>query len=225
MPILQLDKVTKRYRDHLAVDEVSFEVQPGTIFGMLGPNGAGKTSTIRIITTITGPDSGQVYFRGEHLNNTHPSQMGYLPEERGLYKKMKVGEHLLYLAQLKGLSRQEADKKCKIMLDRFEALEWWKKKELENFFEFVGKEHIELLKKSATDPDPSVAPYLKDCVEIINGKKASTFLIVVEETNCIGLLGPVRETKTEKSHFDALMRKVENNEAKKETTNTGGFCG
>ena len=83
----------------------------------------------------------------------------------------------------------------------------WKKKELENFFEFVGKEHIELLKKSATDPDPSVAPYLKDCVEIINGKKASTFLIVVEETNCIGLLGPVRETKTEKSHFDALMRK------------------
>ncbi len=128
MSILRLDKVTKRYRDHLAVDEVSFEVQPGTIFGMLGPNGAGKTSTIRIITTITGPDSGQVYFRGEPLNKTHPSQMGYLPEERGLYKKMKVGEHLLYLAQLKGLSRQEADKKCKIMLDRFEALEWWNKK-------------------------------------------------------------------------------------------------
>lgn len=128
MAILTLDKVTKRYRDHVAVDEVSFEVQPGTIFGMLGPNGAGKTSTIRIITTITGPDSGQVYFRGEPLNKTHPSQMGYLPEERGLYKKMKVGEHLLYLAQLKGLSRQEADKKCKIMLDRFEALEWWNKK-------------------------------------------------------------------------------------------------
>jgi len=101
----------------------------------------------------------------------------------------------------------------------------WKKKEVESFFEFVGQEHIELLKKSATDPDPSVAPYLKDCVEIINGKKASSFLIVVEETNCIGLLGPVRETKNEKSHFDALMRKVENNEAKKETTNTGGTWG
>lgn len=128
MSILRLDKVTKRYSNHLAVDEVSFEVQPGTIFGMLGPNGAGKTSTIRIITTITGPDSGQVYFRGEPLNKNHPSQMGYLPEERGLYKKMKVGEHLLYLAQLKGLSRQDADKKCKIMLDRFEALEWWNKK-------------------------------------------------------------------------------------------------
>lgn len=128
MAILKLDKVTKRYKDKIAVDEVSFEVEPGTIFGMLGPNGAGKTSTIRIITTITGPDSGQVYFNGEPLNKTHPSQMGYLPEERGLYKKMKVGDHLLYLAQLKGLSRQEAAKKCKIMLDRFEALDWWNKK-------------------------------------------------------------------------------------------------
>ncbi|MBP7239735.1 MAG: ATP-binding cassette domain-containing protein [Saprospiraceae bacterium] len=128
MAILTLDKVTKRYKDFVAVDEVSFEVEPGTIFGMLGPNGAGKTSTIRIITTITGPDSGHVYFNGEQLNKSHPSQMGYLPEERGLYKKMKVGEHLLYLAQLKGLSRQDASKKCKIMLDRFEALDWWNKK-------------------------------------------------------------------------------------------------
>jgi len=128
MAILTLDKVTKRYKDFVAVDEVSFEVEPGTIFGMLGPNGAGKTSTIRIITTITGPDSGHVYFNGELLNKSHPSQMGYLPEERGLYKKMKVGEHLLYLAQLKGLSRHDAAKKCKIMLDRFEALDWWHKK-------------------------------------------------------------------------------------------------
>ena len=128
MAILTLDKVTKRYKDKVAVDEVSFEVQPGTIFGMLGPNGAGKTSTIRIITTITGPDSGQVYFNGELLNKSHPSQMGYLPEERGLYKKMKVGEHLLYLAQLKGLSRADAAKKCKLMLDRFDALDWWHKK-------------------------------------------------------------------------------------------------
>jgi ABC-2 type transport system ATP-binding protein len=128
MAILRLDKVTKRYKDHVAVDEVSFEVEAGTIFGMLGPNGAGKTSTIRIITTITGPDSGQVYFKGEHLNKSHPSQMGYLPEERGLYKKMKVGEHLIYLARLKGLSAAEASKKCKTMLDRFEALDWWNKK-------------------------------------------------------------------------------------------------
>ena len=127
-PILRLDKVTKRYGNYTAVDEISFDVEPGTIFGMLGPNGAGKTSTIRIITTITGPDNGQVYFNNEKLNKSHPSQMGYLPEERGLYKKMKVGEHLIYLAQLKGLSAAEASRKCKIMLDRFEALDWWHKK-------------------------------------------------------------------------------------------------
>jgi hypothetical protein len=101
----------------------------------------------------------------------------------------------------------------------------WKKKEVESFFQFVGAEHIELLKQSASDPDPSVAPYLKECVEIINGKKSTFFTVIVEEKNCIGLLGPVRETKKEKSHFDALMRKVENNEAKKETTNTGGTWG
>src|SRR5688572_2645265 len=117
MSILRLDQVTKRYKDHVAVDNVSFEVQPGTIFGMLGPNGAGKTSTIRIITTITGPDSGSVYFQGELLNKSHPSRMGYLPEERGLYKKMKVGDHLIYLAQLKGLTVRDATKKCQAMLE------------------------------------------------------------------------------------------------------------
>lgn len=128
MSILRLDKVTKRYNNHIAVDEVSFEVEPGTIFGMLGPNGAGKTSTIRIITTITGPDSGHVYFQDQLLNKTHPARMGYLPEERGLYRKMKVGDHLLYLAQLKGLSVKDATERCKQMLDRFEALDWWHKK-------------------------------------------------------------------------------------------------
>lgn len=101
----------------------------------------------------------------------------------------------------------------------------WKRKEIEAFFDFVGMEHINLLKKSASEPDPSVAPYLKNCIDIINGKKNSSFLITVEESGCIGLLGPVRESKAEKSHFDALMRKVENNEAKKETTNTGGTWG
>jgi ABC-2 type transport system ATP-binding protein len=128
MSILRLENVTKRYKDHIAVDSISFEVQPGTIFGMLGPNGAGKTSTIRIITTITGPDSGQVFFNNEILNKNHPSQMGYLPEERGLYRKMKVGDHLVYLARLKGLSTKEAADRCKQMLHRFEALDWWNKK-------------------------------------------------------------------------------------------------
>src|SRR5687767_3274612 len=112
MSIIRLENVTKRYKDHIAVDGVSFEVKPGTIFGMLGPNGAGKTSTIRIITTITAPDSGQVYFQDEPLNRSHPALMGYLPEERGLYKKMKVGAHLIYLAQLKGFNTHDVTNKC-----------------------------------------------------------------------------------------------------------------
>jgi ABC-2 type transport system ATP-binding protein len=128
MAILRLEHVTKRYKDQTAVDDVSFEVERGTIFGMLGPNGAGKTSTIRIITTITGPDSGKVYFQDQLLNKSHPARMGYLPEERGLYKKMKVGDHLIYLSRLKGLSHQDATDKCKTMLHRFEALDWWNKK-------------------------------------------------------------------------------------------------
>jgi hypothetical protein len=101
----------------------------------------------------------------------------------------------------------------------------WKKNEVESFFQFVGKGHIDLLKQSAIEAHPSVAPYLKECVEIINGKKSTFYTVIVEETNCIGLTGPVRETKQEKSHFDALMRKIENNEAKKETSNTGGTHG
>jgi ABC-2 type transport system ATP-binding protein len=128
MSILRLDHVTKKYKDQVAVDDISFEVEQGKIFGMLGPNGAGKTSTIRIITTITGPDSGQVFFENQKLNKSHPARMGYLPEERGLYKKMKVGDHLIYLARLKGLSAQDAATRCKAMLNRFEALEWWNKK-------------------------------------------------------------------------------------------------
>ncbi|MCE3226989.1 MAG: hypothetical protein K0S32_1540 [Bacteroidetes bacterium] len=101
----------------------------------------------------------------------------------------------------------------------------WNKKQISNFFEFLGQDHIELLKKACSDPDPSVTPYLKDSKNILSNKKNNAFLITVEEKNCIGLLGPIRETKKEKSHFDALMRKVENNEAKKETTNTGGTWG
>ena len=128
MSILRLEHVTKKYKDHIAVNDISFEVERGTIFGMLGPNGAGKTSTIRIITTITGPDSGKVFFEDQILNQSHPTRMGYLPEERGLYKKMKVGDHLIYLARLKGMTAHDAATKCKIMLDRFEALDWWHKK-------------------------------------------------------------------------------------------------
>ena len=128
MSILSLKDVVKRYHNHVAVDHVSFEMEKGSIFGLLGPNGAGKTSLIRIITTITGADEGQIFLDGEALSELHPSQIGYLPEERGLYKKMKVGDQLLYLAQLKGLSSKEARDSLFAWLEKFDIKNWWDKK-------------------------------------------------------------------------------------------------
>jgi len=128
MPVLELRDVLKQYHQHTAVDRVSFQVPRASIFGLLGPNGAGKTSLIRIITTITRADEGAVFFEGEELNSAHPMKIGYMPEERGLYKKMKVGEHLLYLAQLKGLSRTAAHEKINHWLQKFGISDWWNKK-------------------------------------------------------------------------------------------------
>lgn len=124
MEILKIDRVTKQYASHVALDNVSFEIPAKSIFGLLGPNGAGKTSLIRIITQITGADSGEIFFKGEPLRPHHIRQMGYLPEERGLYKKMKVGEQLVYLAQLKGLSRSEAVAKINKWVDKLEIRTW-----------------------------------------------------------------------------------------------------
>lgn len=128
MNILSVQDVTKRYHNHLAVDEVSFDMPQGSMMGLLGPNGAGKTSLIRIITTITRADSGVVIFNGTPLNADHPAEIGYLPEERGLYKKMKVGEQLMYLAQLKGLSHSDAKTSIEEWLEKFEIQDWWSKK-------------------------------------------------------------------------------------------------
>ncbi|MFQ5568472.1 MAG: ABC transporter ATP-binding protein [Rhodothermales bacterium] len=128
MSLLSIDHVTKRYGDFVAVDQVSFEAQPGRILGLLGPNGAGKTSTIRMIAYITIPDEGQILFDGHPVGPESQQQMGYLPEERGLYKKLKVGEQLRYLAELKGLSRAVASDKIRYWLDRFDASDWAGKK-------------------------------------------------------------------------------------------------
>lgn len=128
MEILKLVDVVKTYEKNVAVDRVSFNVPEGSLFGLLGPNGAGKTSLIRIITTITRADEGQIFLGGEKLNSKHPEVIGYMPEERGLYKKMKVGEQLVYLARLKGLSGSEAKKALGEWFERFEIQSWWNKK-------------------------------------------------------------------------------------------------
>ncbi|RLD82560.1 MAG: ABC transporter ATP-binding protein [Bacteroidetes bacterium] len=128
MALFQTENVSKRYAGHTALDKVSIEVPEQSIYGLLGPNGAGKTSLIRIINRITGPDEGQLWFKGEKLQQKHISNIGYLPEERGLYRKMKVGEHALYLARLKGLSKKEAHVKLKEWFDKFGIGGWWNNK-------------------------------------------------------------------------------------------------
>jgi len=126
--LLEINHVTKDYANHRALDDVSIQIPKGKIFGLLGPNGAGKTSLIRIINQITAPDSGEILFNGETLGPQHISQIGYLPEERGLYKKMKIGDQMLYLAQLKGLSKKDALIRIHDWCERLDILSWWDKK-------------------------------------------------------------------------------------------------
>ena len=128
MNILEVKNVYKQYANHLALNDVSICVPRGSIFGLLGPNGAGKTTLIRIINTITAPDKGEVLLNNTPLTLKHTANIGYLPEERGLYKKMKVGEQALYLCQLKGLSKTEALKRLKYWFEKFEIESWWDKK-------------------------------------------------------------------------------------------------
>lgn len=126
--MLRVEHIVKEFVNHRALNDVSFEVPEQSIFGLLGPNGAGKTTMIRIINQITRPDSGKIYLDGRPLAPRDIEQIGYLPEERGLYKKMKVGEQALYLAQLRGLSKQEAQKRLKYWFDKFEIGGWWHKR-------------------------------------------------------------------------------------------------
>ena len=126
--MIEANKIVKRFAAHLALNDVSISVRKGSVFGLLGPNGAGKTTLIRIINRITAPDSGQVLFEGKPLQANDVYRIGYMPEERGLYKKMKVGEQALYLARLKGLSRHDALNRLKIWFEKFEIGGWWNKK-------------------------------------------------------------------------------------------------
>jgi ABC-2 type transport system ATP-binding protein len=183
--ILNIDDVVKTYDKHVAVNHVSFSMPEGCIFGMLGPNGAGKSSLIRMITTITRPDSGQIFFNGEKLNNRHPEQIGYMPEERGLYKKMKVGEQMLYLAQLKGLSRAQAEHEVRYWFTRLDIISWWDKKVdelskgMQQKAQFVStvlhKPKLLILDEPFSGLDPVNANLLKD--EIYELHKQGTSII------------------------------------------------
>ena len=184
-PILEVRDVRKQYAAHTALDGVSLTVPEQSIFGLLGPNGAGKTSLIRIITQITGADSGEVLFRGQKLNPSHIGQIGYLPEERGLYKKMKVGEQLIYLAQLRDLPRAEAVRRIKAWLNRFDIAAWAEKnvedlsKGMQQKVQFIAtvlhEPSLIILDEPFSGFDPINANLIKD--EIIRLKEAGAAII------------------------------------------------
>lgn len=183
--ILEVKNVVKNYANHRALDNVSITVPKGVIYGLLGPNGAGKTSLIRIVNQITGPDEGTVLFDGKPLQPNNIYDIGYLPEERGLYKKMKVGEQLIYLARLKGLNKDEAMEKLKEWFIKFDIKTWWDKnvedlsKGMQQKIQFVAtvlhQPKLIILDEPFSGFDPINASLIKD--EILELKaKGSTII-------------------------------------------------
>jgi ABC-2 type transport system ATP-binding protein len=183
--MLSIRHIEKQYAGHKALSDVSLEVESGQIFGLLGPNGAGKTSLIRIINQITAPDSGEVYFNGEKLNQSHINRIGYLPEERGLYKKMEIGEQMIYLARLKGLTRDDAQKRLKFWFEKLGMETWWKKKieelskGMQQKAQFVAtvlhEPDLIILDEPFSGFDPVNAELIKDEILELN-KKGATIL-------------------------------------------------
>ena len=183
--MLSIQNVVKRYDKYTAVDHVSFDVPQGSVFGLLGPNGAGKTSLIRMITTITGPDEGVILLDGEKINLRTPEKIGYMPEERGLYKKMKVGEQLLYLAQLKGLSNAQAKQQIHHWLSKFDITDWWGKKiedlskgmqqKIQFIATIVHQPPLLILDEPFTGLDPINTNLIKDEIKQLN--EAGTTII------------------------------------------------
>jgi len=183
--ILEVKKVVKQYGDYTALNEVSITVPKGSIYGLLGPNGAGKTSLIRIINQITLPDGGEILLDGEKLSPNHVQSIGYLPEERGLYKSMKVGEQCLYLAQMKGLSKSEAKKQLDYWFEKFEIQSWWNKKieelskgmaqKIQFVVTVLHKPKLLILDEPFSGFDPVNANLIKD--EIIELNRQGTSVI------------------------------------------------
>ena len=186
MSIIQIQEVSKHYADHTALDNVSFDVPKGCIFGLLGPNGAGKTSLIRIINQITAPDEGQILFNGNPLTKDHIKQIGYLPEERGLYKKMTVYDQLIYFARLRGMDTSAAKKTINEWLEKFEATTWKKKKieelskgmqqKIQFIVTVMHNPSFIILDEPFTGFDPKNTQLIKDEIENLRNQGASIML-------------------------------------------------
>lgn len=181
--MISIRNIVKQYAGHRALDDVSIEIEKGKVFGLLGPNGAGKTSLIRIINQITAPDSGEILFNGQKLSQVHVERIGYLPEERGLYKKMEIGEQILYLAQLKGMSRDEARRRSKYWFEKLGIQDWWNKKieelskGMQQKAQFVAtvlhEPELLILDEPFTGFDPMNAEIIKNEILELNRKGAT----------------------------------------------------
>lgn len=185
-PILQVTGLNKAYSSHKALDNFTLTIPKNSIFGLLGPNGAGKTTFIRLITQITKPDSGNILFNNEPIKANDINLIGYMPEERGLYKKMDVGEQAVYLAQLKGLTRPDAIKKLKYWFEKFEITQWWNKKieelskgmqqKVQFIVTIVHEPLLIILDEPFSGFDPINADLIKD--ELLNLRKNGTTIIL-----------------------------------------------
>ena len=186
MTKITVHEVTKKYADHLALDRMCIDIPEHCIYGLLGPNGAGKTTLIRILNQITAPDSGEVLIDGVKLNQKHIARIGYLPEERGLYKKMKVGEQAIYLANLKGIGKVEAQKRLKEWFERFEISSWWDKKveelskgmqqKVQFITTVIHKPDILIFDEPFSGFDPINANLLKESILELRDKGATILL-------------------------------------------------
>lgn len=186
MSIFKAENIVKDYSNLRALNDVSISVEQGKVFGLLGPNGAGKSTLIRIINQIIGPDSGELYFNEQKLNIKHIDKIGYLPEERGLYRKMKVGEQALYLAQLKGMKKRDAKQKLKMWFEKFEMEEWWNRnveslsKGMQQKVQFVvtilHEPELLILDEPFSGFDPINAEQIKK--EILNLKDNGTTIVL-----------------------------------------------
>ena len=235
-PLIRCENVSKSFGEKVALDGVSLDIPEGKIFGLLGPNGAGKTTLIRIINRITIPTSGAVYFKGEPITDEVVARIGYLPEERGLYRKMKVGDQAMYLAQLKGMSAREAQEALKEWFIRFDIKDWWGKKveelskgmaqKLQFITTVVHKPSLMILDEPFSGFDPVNADLIRK--EILRLKEEGATIILSTHT-----MESVEELCDEialinKSHLvitggvEEIRRKYGNNNVEVEYTDTEG---
>src|ERR1700754_5171029 len=218
--MLSIRNIVKQYAGHTALSGVSLEVERGQIFGLLGPNGAGKTSLIRIINQITAPDSGEIYFNGEKLNQSHIERIGYLPEERGLYKKMEIGEQMIYLARLKGLSRSESISRIKYWFEKMEMQSWWKKKVedlskgMQQKVQFVAtvvhSPELIILDEPFSGFDPVNAELIKDEILELNRKGATILFSTHRMESVEELCDSIALLNKSKKILDGTVKGIKN---------------